>query len=97
MGFTYEELPEGYDFSSKFDTYILAFCPDIDAWFATNERFFYYEYPMEFDDEASAIEYFKKNPNIFLKLENDIGAYRPESYDGGVWIENTRELVLIKD
>ena len=39
----YEELPEGKNFSDTFPTYILAFCPDTDSWFATNERYFFYE------------------------------------------------------
>lgn len=96
MGFSYEELPDGYDFSSTFDTYILAFCPDTDSWFATNQRFFYYEYPMDFPNEAAAIGYFKRNADVFMKLERDMGVYRPSFYDGGVYLDNLNELVPIK-
>lgn len=34
----YEPLPDvdGVTFNTKFPTYILAFCPDSDSWFATN-------------------------------------------------------------
>ena len=42
---TYESIPDGYEFSTEFPTYILGFCPDTDSWFATNQRFFFYEYP----------------------------------------------------
>lgn len=42
----YERIQDGFDFDTKFQTCILAFCPDTDSWFVTNERFFYYEYPM---------------------------------------------------
>lgn len=62
----YYELPKGSSFSDTFDTYILAFCPDTDSWFATNQRFFYYEYPKEFKTENEAIEFFINNPTIFF-------------------------------
>ena len=63
----YVELPKCCNFDTVFDTHILAFCPDTDSWFATNQRFFYYEYQKEFKSESEAIEYFKNNPNIFLE------------------------------
>lgn len=92
---TYETLPNNVDFSTEFPTYILAFCPDSDSWFATNQRFFYYEYPMDFPNEKAAIDYFKRNPDVFLKIEEGMGVYRPSFFDGGVWLENTRQLVTI--
>ena len=92
----YKDVPEGYDFSSEFDTWILAFCPDSDSWFATNRRFFFYEYSMEFPNEKAAIDYFKRNPNEFLNLENNIGVYRPCFNKGGVWLDNTKELVRVE-
>lgn len=90
---TYEALPDDMDFGTEFSTYILAFCPDSDSWFATNQRFFYYEYPMDFSNERAAIEYFRRNPDVFLKLEESMNVYRPSFFDGGVWLDNTRELV----
>ena len=36
----YEKVPDGFSFSTEFDTYILAYCPDDCTWFATNKRFF---------------------------------------------------------
>ncbi len=94
---SYLAIPNGYSFDSVFETYILAFCPDTDSWFATNERFFYYEYPKEFEDEKSAIDFFSKNPKIFLDLEKEMDVYRPSFFKGGVWLDNTDELVMIKD
>lgn len=90
----YENLPDGYDFNSGFDTYILAFCPDTDTWFATNQRSFYYEYPMDFPNEEIAIEYFKKNPEIFWKIEQDI--MKGHSSDG-VYLENISTLIPMSD
>lgn len=83
------------DFSKEFDTWILAFCPDTDSWFATNKRYFYYEFIKEFPDEKSAIEYFKQNAKIFLSEEERMEVYRPSFYYGGVYLENTKELVPI--
>lgn len=97
LGMTYEALPNGIDFSTEFPTYILAFCPDTDSWFATNQRFFYYEYPMDFPNEKAAIDYFKMNPDVFLKIEENMEVYRPSFYSGGVWLENTKELVKTGD
>lgn len=92
----YKDVPEEYDFCSEFDTWILAFCPDSDSWFATNRRFFFYEYPMEFPNEKAAIDYFKRNPNEFLDLENNIGVYRPCFNKGRVQLDNTKELVRVE-
>ena len=94
---TYESIPDGYEFSTEFPTYILGFCPDMDSWFATNQRFFFYEYPIDFPNEKSAIEYFRKNPKVFYNLEKEMGICRPSFYDDGVWLENTKELIMIKD
>lgn len=90
----YEQIPDEYNFDSKFDTYILAFCPDTDSWFVTNERFFYYEYPMDFPNEVAAVEYFCCNPDVFLKLEKDMNVYRPSFNDNGVYLENIRRLIM---
>jgi hypothetical protein len=89
----YEELPEGMDFSTEFETFILAFCPDTDSWFATNKRFFYYEYPKDFPDEESAIEFFKNNPKVFYEEEARMQVYKPDFYLGKVRLENTDELI----
>ena len=89
----YEELPEGMDFSTEFETFILAFCPDTDSWFATNKRFFYYEYPKDFPDEESAIEFFKNHPDVFYEEEARMQVYKPDFYLGKVRLENTDELI----
>ena len=89
----YEELPEGMDFSTEFETFILAFCPDTGSWFATNKRFFYYEYPKDFPDEESAIDFFKNNPTVFYEEEARMQVYKPDFYLGKVRLENTDELI----
>ena len=35
----YKSVPEGCDLSIKFPTWIIAYCPDTDIWFCTNNRF----------------------------------------------------------
>lgn len=91
----YEELPDGVNFDTKFPTYILAFCPDTDSWFATNERYFFYEYPMGFSNEEAAIGYFIRNPEVFLKIEKEMNVYRPNFNSGGVYLENIKQLVSV--
>lgn len=45
MNIEYKTVPQKYDFSSEFPTFIIAYCPDYDEWFCTNTRFYFYEYP----------------------------------------------------
>ena len=54
----YIRLVDNEDFSDKHDTYIIAYCPDIDAWFISNKRYFYYEFPKKFNTRAEAIAFF---------------------------------------
>lgn len=89
--------PDEYDFSSTFDTYIIACCPDVDMWFVTNKRFFYYEYPMEFPNEEAGIAYFKRNPNVFLKLEKQMDFHKPKEYKNSVWLDNTEEWIKVDE
>lgn len=89
----YEELSKDMDFSTEFDTYILAFCPDTDSWFATNKRFFYYEYPKEFPNEEAAIEFFKHNAALFYEAEKRLQVYKPKFFLGKVKLDNTDELI----
>lgn len=93
----YEELPDGVNFDTKFPTYILAFCPDTGSWFATNERAFFYEYPMDFPNEEAAIGYFKRNPEVFMNLEREMMTYRPSFREGGVFLENIKELIAVPE
>ena len=93
----YVKIPDEFDFSTSFPTYILAFCPDTDSWFATNQRFFFYEYPIDFPNEEAAISYFKRNPEVFMDLENEMNTYRPSFNDGGVYLENTKELITVPE
>lgn len=95
MDSEYLELPKGCNFDTKFSAYIIAFCPDTDSWFVTNERFFYYEYEKEFETEESGIEYFKKNPKIFYDEEIRMRVNRPSFRENGVWLDNVNELVMI--
>ena len=91
----YAAVPDGYDFSTQFSTYIIAFCPDLCCWFVTNQRFFYFEYEKEFETEQEGIEYFRRNLSIFYGLEIGMGFPRPSFYTGGVWLDNTHELIMI--
>lgn len=83
----YKSVPEGLSFSSTFDTYILGYCPDTLSWFATNQRFFYYEYPKEFKTKEEAEDFFRKNSDEFYKIENDIVEHRPSFADGFIYLE----------
>lgn len=89
----YKSVPAGFNFDSEFPTYIIAFCPDTDSWFVTNKRFFYYEYPIEFEDENSGISYFKENAELFIKLEDGMKIDRWPEHCCGVRLDNTNEFI----
>ena len=81
-------IPKEFDFSTKFPTWIIAYCVDTNSWFCTNQRFFYYEYPKEFETEHEAIEYFRNHVPEFSKLTREM--YPNKNSD--VFLENTREM-----
>ena len=54
------------------DTWIIAFCPDTDSFFVTNQRAFFWQYEKEFESEESAISYFENHIEFFLEIDNEI-------------------------
>ena len=66
----YKEMP--LDAMQPHDTWIIAFCPDTDSFFATNQRAFFWEYEKEFESEESAINYFENHVGFFLRIDNEI-------------------------
>lgn len=91
----FNSIPEEYDFDTEFPTWIIAFCPDTDSWFVTNQRFFYYEYDKEFPTEEEGIKFFKDNPKIFYDEEIRMEVYRPYFRKNGVLLDNTNEFVKL--
>lgn len=79
-------IPEEYDFSTEFPTWIIAYCPDTDSWFCTNKRFFYYEHQKEFQCEKDAIHYFKNHIDEFVDLTQQMHPNKPNS----IFLENTK-------
>lgn len=75
------------DFSTEFPTWILAYCVDTNSWFCTNKRFFYYEYPVEFESEEEGISYFKNHITEFFELSREMYPKRTNN----TFFENTME------
>lgn len=88
----HKELEENKNFSDIFPTWIIAYCPDTDSFFATNQRFFYWEYDDEFQCENDAINYFRNHTKEFWDARkgilNKIGGW---SIDRDLVLENTKE------
>lgn len=98
MSVVYEAVPEGFDFNSVFDTYILGYCPDTLSWFATNQRFFYFEYPKEFKDKEEAEDYFRRNKYEFYNLQLDLTEYIPDFAKNTLFLDinkNLTEKILV--
>ena len=88
----YVKLEENQDFSDVFDTWILGYCPDTNDWFATNQRYFYYEYDKEFESEEMAIKYFQDNTSEFIDIrQNIIKTTGGMSEDTPIYLYNTKE------
>lgn len=88
----YKELGENENFSDVFPTWIIAYCPDTDSFFATNQRHFFWEYNDEFQCENDAVNYFRNHTNEFWNVRKDIlsttGGW---SIDRDLFLENTKE------
>lgn len=65
-------------FDKKYSTWIIAYCPDNNSWFVTNERGFYYEYPDEFQCENDAVTYFKQNIKDFYNLQTPMNHWHKD-------------------
>ena len=70
-------------FNVKHKTWIIAFCPDTNSFFVTNERNFFWESEEEFDSEEAGINYFENHIQRFLTVAN------LRDYTERVWLENT--------
>ena len=83
----YVTVPKEYDFNTEFSTWIIAYCVDTDSWFCTNKRFFYYEYPDEFQCENDAVNYYENHVDEFIELNCEMRSKKIDS----VFLENTRK------
>ena len=83
MGINYIEVEEPFD--TKYPTWIIAFCPDTDSFFVTNERHFAWESEEEFDSEQDGIDYFENHVGRFLYIANRV------FYTERIWLENTQK------
>jgi hypothetical protein len=63
----YVEIEE--EFCKEYPTWIIAYCPDLNEWFTTNQRNFYCEYPDEFQCENDARFYFLNHIDDFLEMQ----------------------------
>lgn len=87
-GIVYREAPA--DFMQPHDTWIIAFCPDTDSFFATNQRAFFWETEEEFNTEQDAIYYFERHIKYFVDIENDFMCRIVYNWNSNkVYLENT--------
>ena len=83
MNIEHVEVEEPFD--TKYPTWIIAFCPDINSFFVTNERNFFWETEEEFDSEEAGINYFENHIQRFITVAN------LNDYTERVWLENTQK------
>lgn len=88
----YKSIPKEFDLSTKFPTWIIAYCPDADLWFCTKQRFFYFEYPDEFQCKNDAVDYFKNHIDEFIKLNNEL---QPRKIDC-IYLEHSSGVYKVK-
>ena len=78
-------------FNKHYDTWIIAYCPDTDEFFATDQRFFFWETEETYKTKEDAINCFESHISYFLNIKNKILSgfiygYEPQDY---VWLSNT--------
>lgn len=74
----YKTVPQRMSFDTEFNTYVIAMCPDTNGWFTTNNRFWYYQYPLEFKTNDEAIKYFIEHKRKFHKIHKKIMGFKKE-------------------
>lgn len=92
----YKETSE--PFSEKYPTWIIAFCPDSESFFVTNERNFFWE-SGHFDSEEDGVEYFEQNLSLFIEIYKWLmeKPYDKNTYGKGrVFLENTKRWYEVK-
>lgn len=79
------------------DTFIIAYCPDSDSFFVTDQRAFYWEHQEEFTTEMQAVDFFTSNINYFIDQRNIIFLKCcPYSHkETKVFLENTKQWYKI--
>ena len=88
----YVEINE--PFNTEYPTWIIAFCPDTDSFFVTNQRYFYWEHKVEFGNEKDAINYFEDNISYFLDVDREIMSgmfYHDINVVDNIFLENTNK------
>ena len=94
----YKKLKDDESFSDTYTTWIIAYCPDADSFFVTNQRHFYWEYNDEFQCENDAINYFRNHLKEFWNVRKDILSHTGGwSIDRDLFLENTKERFNIID
>lgn len=85
----YVEVTE--PFNTEYPTWIIAFCPDTDTFFGTNQRHFFWEHDKEFDTEREAVDYFESHVNEFCNIEERIMNGIRGGWCDKVFLENTNK------
>ena len=96
MDVDYMEIEEPFD--TKHPTWIIAFCPDTDSFFVTNERHFFWESEEEFASEEAGIYYFEHQVQHYINIEKEIMGQMMfgDKYSdiNMVWLENTQKWYI---
>lgn len=93
----YRSVPAGFNFSTEFPTYIIAYCPDMDDFFVTNTRFYYYEYNKEFNSYSEGESYFMNHLEEFFEIRKSMSDAIPYYYghENELWF-TTEDMKNIK-
>ena len=81
----YKKLNESQNFSDTYPTWIIAYCLDSNSFFATNERYFFWEHEREFECENDAVNYFREHLEEFHEIRSEL------------YLENTKERFWINN
>lgn len=95
MNIEYIEVNES--FSTEYQTYIIGYCPDIDEFFVTNQRHFFWETENEFTSEEDGVEYFESHIEYFVGVKNEILSliFENKANYNDAYLENTRKRYTV--
>ena len=60
------------NFNEEFPTYVIGYCPDINSWFITKQRYWAFQFNEEFNCYDEALNFFNNNQEMILNKQNEI-------------------------
>jgi hypothetical protein len=79
------------DFSTIYDTYVVAYCPDTNSWFITNERHWYFQFENEFASWDDGYLWFSNNLGLVIDTQNEMLQSNNQKLKDCAWLDKEED------